>query len=584
MKRARNLGSKVVLLALVCFAAFPLVAQDETPFTRLFDTDVVSAQAVAVDTVAKRAGWTLVPEDTVDHPFSGDAVLLNDKLAVVLRKLGRGAEVYSKTVGGLKHRATVGYVNPSLSKLPSLEALKIIENNSGAVMVEVSFKGASPSSLRFRLTTGEAILEIRPGESVGYVNVESKTRYVVVPDYFGDDAVFGASAPPSQRGSRREEALTDARGKESLLTSAATTVMGTNKVYLPAENLCLHLLDGGDAIMMAVWKSSQQDVTLSSDGPGQDFGSCASAIQCLKGKSVWLAFLEGQDLWHAGNGRAKDDWQPPFSAKWRYCLLSENSLAESWTSEKPDGTRPGRTADFSPLPPDQPTVKRTEVRAPNASLLVYPIDRSAATPLTVTCPTDVMRNTLGVGPCQYILACEGLAAQGDPTPNAVMNWVEKLFEQKKEQKMADDIEERLELMSQHVAQARTRIHGYAAFSGQIRKLFTNPEVSAPFLPVADDLDRSIAIGLSSATSPERATQLAHDVAALIGKENSLAACQRLGEQLRSIGAAQDRSLAKCRMAVRRLLAESKTVVARQPSLSSLASEIQRLAEQKLQNK
>jgi hypothetical protein len=215
-------------------------------------------------------------------------------------------------------------------------------------------------------------------------------------------------------------------------------------------------------------------------------------------------------------------------------------------------------------------------------LVIYPLDRSVATPLTATCPTDVMRNTLGVGPCQYILACEGLASQGDPTPNSVMGWVEKQFEQKKEKKAADDIKERLNQMAQHIADARLRIERYADFAGEMRKLLASkPD---PFHAINDDLARFAGSGLAPESSPERARQLAGEVADLLGQENPAAACRHLGEQLRSIGSIQDSTLAKCRMAVRRLKQQARTVATSQLPEAGLAPEVQRRAERFLQIK
>ena len=46
--------------------------------------------------MAKQAGWKIVPEDTTDHAFTGDAVLSNNRLAVVFRRGGPGAEVYGR--------------------------------------------------------------------------------------------------------------------------------------------------------------------------------------------------------------------------------------------------------------------------------------------------------------------------------------------------------------------------------------------------------------------------------------------------------------------------------------------------------
>lgn len=566
MKRGRIAELCGGFLLLACVTAVSLRGEEETPFTRLFDTGTSSVQPLADEIVVKRAGWTLVPEDQVEHRFSGDAVLLNDKLAVVVRKHERAVEVYSKAAAGLKHRATLAPVDGSSSGIGSPDALKIIENTSSAVMVEASFKGGGSTALCLRLTAGEAILEIRPGEGAKSVQVLTKTRYVVVPDYFGDDMVFDTGAPSAR----------------------PSSPLGERGTLLPAENLCLNLLDGGDAILMTVVQSSEQDVWLTGDagsreqGPGRD--RCSSQINCLKDKSIWLAFLESPGLWHAGVASARGAWKPPFAAKWRCSLLHTNGVADSWTTEKPDGTVPERSADSVPVPPGHTTVKRTEVPAPSGPLLVYLIDRRAATPLTATCPTDVMRSTLGVGPCQYILACEGFAAQDDPTPNGVMSWVEKQFEQNKAKKAADDVKERLEVMTEHVAEARTRIQSYGEFAGQVRKLLANKAGAEPFLQIAEDLDRSVAIGLMPTASVERARQWAGDVAGLLGVENALAACQRLGAQLRLLGAAQDGTLAKCRMAVRRLRAQSKTEAANHSPASDLALEVGRLAELRLQKR
>jgi hypothetical protein len=193
-----------------------------------------------------------------------------------------------------------------------------------------------------------------------------------------------------------------------------------------------------------------------------------------------------------------------------------------------------------------------------------------------------MRNTLGVGPCQYILACEGLGAQGDPTPNSVMNWVEKQFEQKRDRKAADEVKERLDLMVKHVADAKSRIEHYAEFARQLRNARTGKQ--GHFLAFAEELERFSGVALAPAAAPERAGRLAGEVAALIGKENALAPCRQLGQELRSIGTIQDHALAKCRMAIRRVRQEARTRAINLPPADESSLEAQRLAEQFLKDK
>jgi hypothetical protein len=528
-------GLNRCVLALVwCVTVMLAHAEQETPLTRLFDTSTPLAAPLNDDVLARRTGWQLVPEDRTDHRFTGDTVLLNDKLAVVFSRQGPGPEVFSRTPGGLKQRASVGYATDRTSALDVFATLGIIENTSAGVILEATLKERGLAALRFRLTAGEAILEIRPTGEAGFVSVQSNTRYLVVPDYFGDDMVYTTESP-----------LRD--------------------LCLPAENLCLSLLAGGDAILMSVCQSGQQDVWLVAANSGKDDDLCATRIRCLKDKAIWLSLLESPGIWHAAPGLASDNWKEPFPAKWRASFVRGNGVADSWDL----GTGPN---------PEQSAGKH------QGPLVAYPIDRSTATPLTATCPTDVMRNTLGVGPCQYILACEGLASQGDPTPNSVMGWVEKQFEQNKQKKAADDIRERLEQMTKHVADARSRIERYSQLGAQLTNLLAGKAGSDQFRAPLDDLERCAAVGFTSESSPELSRQLASQVGALIGADNALAACQRLGQQLRRIGAVQDRTLAKCRMAIRRLQAQSRTVAARQPSEAGLAKEIQRLTGQMLQNK
>jgi len=163
-----------------------------------------------------------------------------------------------------------------------------------------------------------------------------------------------------------------------------------------------------------------------------------------------------------------------------------------------------------------------------------------------------------------------------------MGWVEKQFEQKKEKKAGDEIKDRLQFMVKHVADARNRIERYAQFATRLRKALAGKP--APFFAIADDLDHAAATGLAPAAAPERARQLAREVAALIGQPNALPACQRLAKDIRAIGAVQDRALAKCRMDVRRARQQARTLAANPSAEPGPAHQILRLAETTLENK
>jgi hypothetical protein len=183
-----------------------------------------------------------------------------------------------------------------------------------------------------------------------------------------------------------------------------------------------------------------------------------------------------------------------------------------------------------------------------------------------------MRSTLGVGACQYILDVEGLDAQASPTPALVMDWVERQFEKKKEAHYTDEIRNRCRLMVDNIGQTEQRVVRYKEFAVEARKLAMAEKPETPVrhdvLRILDDIDDAIARTAPLRSTPEAAAALAQNVVDLIGKEGAYEECSRTGKLLRTQGAAQDRALAKCRMAVRRLKQYALTTVAEEPGTAA----------------
>jgi hypothetical protein len=218
------------------------------------------------------------------------------------------------------------------------------------------------------------------------------------------------------------------------------------------------------------------------------------------------------------------------------------------------------------------------------------MDRSPSTPLPVFCPIDIMRNVLGVGPCQYILATEGLGAGEPPTPDNVTRWVEKQFERKRDRRAAGEIKERLDEMTRHIKNMQARIEQYADFATKVRQLCVVEEHNRDISEVArrlrsimDDAGSDTAARGEATKAPLSAQEWAGAMSALIGKENALDECKRLGAEIQAIGAAQDKTLSKWRMAVRRLKQECRMVAAPPPA-ADFARKIQDRAEQMLRKR
>ena len=279
------------------------------PSVCLFDTGASATESLSSAKLTSKSGWKPVPEDSVSQLFTGDAVVRNDRLTVVLRKRGGGAEVYGQTPLGPKQRVTLVPLTSSRGAAVSLGRLQILENSPAAVLLAASFKTADGGScsLKYRLTAGQAMLEMQPGVGTDRLLVRGESRYAVIPDFFGDDMVFPAAALMRPR------------------------------LRLPTENFFLSLLDQGQTQLMCVWQSSQQGAVAIRSAPSRPLAITGYEIQAAQGKTVWVAVLAGPQIWHEQTVSAEDAqgelalaWKPPFPAKWRADLLNADGLTRGW--------------------------------------------------------------------------------------------------------------------------------------------------------------------------------------------------------------------------------------------------------------
>ena len=524
------------------------------PFARIYDT-VTSYQAVA--TVAEldaKRGWKGIPEDKLDHAFQGDAVLVNDKLMLVLYARREMPMVFCRTPAGLRPCLAVAAAQEKAASVGRLTSVRLLENNPGAVMATAGYTDADKAvyTVQYRLTAGQPVLEVRPGDGTSRVGISSlMMRHLVVPGFFGDDMVFSAESFPR------------------------------DLVGLPVENFFLSLLERGSTIVVAAWQPAGQKVMALTGKPQGEPRILGCDIHTVKDKKLWLAFLEGEGLWHERPLRAEDagkavalDWRPPLAAKWRADLVGPRGEAQSW--------------DFSEAAADGPVriqAGRATVQMPPASggkvsagpILIYALDRTQATPLTAFTPVDIMRNTLGIGPCQYVLETEGLASQDNPTPDGVMGWIEKGLRRKKAPQ-ADEVKERLKAMGELVARADARIKRYADLAADAQAILAKAapdEAPAAQMmgPTLDTIQRAAKAGLGPSAASERAARLAGPLLAAVGKGELTLEFERLAAEVRAIGAAQDRALAKCRMTTRWLKEECGMVAADDPRCDAIARKV-----------
>jgi hypothetical protein len=594
---ATHLGAAMCLAGLLALMACAIAPAAEPadggvgePFVRVFDTGAPAKEPLTDAAIVAKRGWTQVPEDTLLTAFKGDAVLMNDRLAAVLSPGATGAVIYSRTGDGWNERASLAPTPGHGDAQVNLQSVRLLENTAGAVLAEGSFRTfqGGTALLAYRLTTGQGIVEARPGSGTAWLWIRCPVSYVVVPDFFGNDMVFGLSAGDMGR------------------------------LGLPAENFLINLIPDQNAAVVCAWQPRNLEAWAVVSAVSRKTAEGASSnnrnrwlgvtqIQCIRDARIWVAFLEGSGLWHeraigpADEGKTVAlDWRPPFSAKWRADFVKAGGTADSVEFKMAADT--GQVAGEDKDPPCRIDADRATVRMPSAagaapggksaaaSLVVYPLDRTRDTPLTVFTPVDVMRSTLGVGPCQYILEAEGLASQDNPTPDQVMTWVEKQFKKKKDREAEAEIRDRLKAMVELVGRTQMRINRYAESVPDMRKVLDG-EAKTPAVAEAaqslratlDSLEETIRAGRSMLPGAGQAGPLADRVAGLIGKDGATAECQRLAAEVRAIGAAQDRTLSQCRMAVRWLIAQCRTMADGDPSQAGAAKMVRERAEKVLQN-
>jgi len=507
-----SLRIHIASIVLCAMAGSLQAARDRSPFARVFDTTNQSKEPLTADALAKMARWKLVPEDNLTHRFSGDAAIVNGKLAVIVRPKTGGIEVYSLAMEKPVLRASLVCTTAKSSTAAGIAKLAIVENAPSAVTL-------ATGAIKLRLTTGASVLEIQPPRTTSKLTVVTKARYVVVPDFFANDMIFDAKSPVS--------------------------------AGLPAENFFLNLLDDQDAIMMCVWQPRR----LSASAAISSSNRCSSTIECIGGKSVWLAFLEGAGIWHQRPGNS--DWKPPFAAKWRCSRAGLGSFATSW--------------DLAQGPTSRPSSPKS-----GAPTVIYPIDRTLTTPLTVYCPTDVLRNTLGVGPCEHILASEGLSRPTNPTPGSVMTWIMRQFKRRRGRPSADEVRKRLSEMTTHIARARARMMQYRDLAGAVLTLCKDSKATALSTPA-----EQIRMTFSQCRIKDIELSLAAKVLTLVDKPDAAARCKPLAEQLLAIGNMQNRTLSQCRLATCWLRQQCAAAAKKDPKVSALAEKIRRRVERVL---
>jgi hypothetical protein len=420
--------------------------------------------------------------------------------------------------------------------------------------------------------------------------------------------------------------------------------------------------------VMGVFENRAQDVRVTLAGQGNERAITGSEIDFGKnGTRIWVAVLEGAGMWHALDLTKADakkimplDWKMPFPAQWRVDFTRQDGLTDSWDMLLPhkDGgfTKPSwlapdgnisaatRTAtgeiDRDAYKPGGPASDRLgpergrwttvlgRVQYPcwsdndrqgflqplkhkrltfDGPVLIYPITRLAQTPVTSYTPVDIVRNTLGVGPCQYLLDVEGQKQEhvGRATCH-VRTLLGEVYGSGQQKAKRKEIESYLGDALDFVTHIRKRILAYVAFGKDLRSYLAAQRSAHPELKealdgleaLAREIDERVEPRLEAIlrhptlkqiaaqvaelkeepTPPKLAAQLnrafiAEGLLAYTGPDWQARLKKEYTDPLTTIGGQQDEMVGECRWVVKALRQKAGIVMATDPRMAPIAAEI-----------
>jgi hypothetical protein len=569
----------------------------------VWDTGHPSTSPLEPAALIARAGWTQVPATQTAATFRGDAAMSNGRVMVVVRGHdGPAAEVFALGPRGPVARARLSLLASEGDPLGRLDHLALIENSRAAACLEVGGKTAKGTSVtaRIRVKRGDVALQVEPAAGAGALRVECPARFVVLPDFFADDIVIDARATPPPR------------------------------VELPSENFLLHLAGQGDALAMCVFENRQHDVKVTLSGSGKQRKVTASEIP-FEGKRVWVALVEGPDVWHARDLEPGDrgkvlplGWTMPFPGQWRVDFTRADGLTDSWEMllQEPDGrgfVKPSWLgAGAEQLPPNrqwwntvlgtypypcwsdrqghgfvQPL--RSRVLKFQGPVVTYPINRLKETPLDSFTVVDVMRNTLGVGPCEYILDLEGQKSEyrGRATCD-VRDSLRPIYAKGQQAQRRAEVNQILDDGLTFVKHIRSRIEHYVEFGHAMHAYLAEQKSAHPeladFLTEMDqmiqEIDARVAARVDKIKTPEHVAamneQFRKDVLDDVGPR-ALAKCKDYTQALVKIGDNQDELAGECRWVVKTLRQKAAMRMAMDPRVAPVATEIRARTQVALRN-
>jgi hypothetical protein len=551
--------------------------------------DTVSPFVNTVD-IKDRTNWKVVPSNLLiletkptamsdpayygrEYYFKGDVVVENEHLMAVFSSKKGHVAIYSKTDSSQKK---VVLIPIQLKGKPaSITYSRILYNTGDLAALEITFSAKETEDNYSAIFSFDRkqIVGIKPAENIKGISLLSPIEYGVVPSFIGDDLIFNPRDYPSK-----------------------------NTLSVPSENLFLGLLRGQNNMLVITWPVGKQQIRLIADNKEDKFRLIESVDFDNDGKSIYLALLEAPGIWHKEELKPsyleKDvviNWKRPFPAGWKTQLL-EAGVETTYKFRESKNKIWRAIAGHYTYPvwfEGEKTFYRLGKKIPPmGESIIYFLERKG-TPLSVSTPVDIMKETLGRQACDAILDFAGrklrshhrragLGVRRAATCGCT-EAIEVVFKAGREVEKKEYVTEAVDDMVYFVTRHVERIGEYQDFARDMTsylnlKSKSNPDLK-PFLDGMKSITQQIPQEYNrqkeNIKTLEYAAELARKTKALTQKKSpqNLSAFSGLSEKWRAMGGAQDELLGKFHSITRKLFQEAGYSCVNRPKAVGIAEQI-----------
>jgi hypothetical protein len=518
-----------------------------------------------------------------EYEFTGNVIVRNDRISayfpkghskVILYRFNNQAGEHKKSAAELASPLTdpkTCYGQIAMTTTNAITGFELIRNAADEVVIRVEYGKDAAVTYTFG---SDEIIEVKTSGAATNVRFESSIEYAIAPAFVGDDVIL-----------KTEDAETD------LLT-------------IPAENILLGLIQGGNRAVVITWPGKGKATLTKKDFRDVEIET--------SGDPIFIAALAAPGIWHREaltvEHLEKDvaiNWKPPFPAKWQTQLI-EGAVKTTFAFRDTKGTVwrgvPGSYNYPAWFDGDKPMFSLSKKVPPKGEAIIYFLE-GHDTPHGALTPVDVLKSTLGRREAAAILDVEGRRLRthhGESGSNVhractcgYTEAIQAVFEKGEECDKKDFVAQSLDDMIYFVRQHVARIDEYRKFAGEMSEYLQAKAKSNPELKeYLEDLDATVQQipaeyenQKENMKSLEHAAELQKMTLALTAtkKADNLKQYMELLKVWRAMGGAQDYVVAQYHTLARKLFQEASYNAASNPKAAEAAREIRAKCKQILRN-